>query len=547
MIKAYSYIRFSSVRQKRGDSVRRQMQMAEDYAREHNLELQRDSFKDLGVSAFRGGNYATGALASFLELVNQGVIEAGSYLLVENFDRLSREHVETALQNFLAIIQSGVVVVTLSDGNVFKAGEMDSMRLMMSIMFMARANDESQQKSRRTKAVWDKRKEEARETGKTISNSNYPRWLELDGDRFSVRKDAGDVLNWMFTLAKDGMGYEQIAKTLRENGHKSFQKQADWTAAMVGSVLKNKSVMGEYQPHVMVDGERVPDGEPIPHYYPQAIEPQLFLAVQNAIKSRNKRGAGYRKGSFSNLFMGVIECECGRAMTLGGQSKTNGASYLRCQTITCKGNLRYQYAEPQMLVALSSITKVIQGFRPIDHGNELAELELSLEANQKRLAEMAEMMAESPSATLANLIATQESEAAKIQAARNELVQQQAAEQERAVTLLTFEELDTPQQRATFNSKLRLYIDRIVANSVSNPDEPRVLEYWATVDGKSQVILTQEFESHWRKSTSTVYDHDMHVVSKAQSCEPHVLTDWIEELADQGVDIEGIYTDVAVE
>lgn len=163
-------------------------------------------------------------------------------------------------------------------------------------------------------------------------------------------------------------------------------------------------------------------------------------------------------------------------MTLGGQSKTNGASYLRCQTITCKGNLRYQYAELQMLVALSSITKVIQGFKPIDHGNELAELELSLEANQKRLAEMTEMMAESPSVTLAKLITTQESEAAEIQAERDELVQQQAEEQERAVTLLTFEELDTPQQRATFNSKLWLYIDRVVANSVSDPNEPRVLE-----------------------------------------------------------------------
>ena len=39
MIKAYSYIRFSSTRQMRGDSLRRQTELSEQYAKEHNLEL----------------------------------------------------------------------------------------------------------------------------------------------------------------------------------------------------------------------------------------------------------------------------------------------------------------------------------------------------------------------------------------------------------------------------------------------------------------------------------------------------------------------------
>jgi len=39
MKQAYSYIRFSSELQTKGDSLRRQTQLAEDYALKHNLLL----------------------------------------------------------------------------------------------------------------------------------------------------------------------------------------------------------------------------------------------------------------------------------------------------------------------------------------------------------------------------------------------------------------------------------------------------------------------------------------------------------------------------
>nr|WP_290095175.1 recombinase family protein [uncultured Escherichia sp.] len=48
--KAYSYIRFSSKKQEQGDSVRRQIALAEHYAHANNLILSDKNFQDLGIS-----------------------------------------------------------------------------------------------------------------------------------------------------------------------------------------------------------------------------------------------------------------------------------------------------------------------------------------------------------------------------------------------------------------------------------------------------------------------------------------------------------------
>jgi len=87
---AYSYLRFSSAAQATGDSKRRQLALAEKYAAEHKLTLDKQlSFRDLGVSAFRSQNAKDGALRAFLEAIEHGLVPRGSTLLIESLDRLS--------------------------------------------------------------------------------------------------------------------------------------------------------------------------------------------------------------------------------------------------------------------------------------------------------------------------------------------------------------------------------------------------------------------------------------------------------------------------
>jgi DNA invertase Pin-like site-specific DNA recombinase len=79
---AFSYLRFSTPEQASGDSRRRQLAMAEKYATDHHLKLDRQlSFRDLGVSAFRGKNAKEGALRAFLEAIEHNLVPKGSFLL----------------------------------------------------------------------------------------------------------------------------------------------------------------------------------------------------------------------------------------------------------------------------------------------------------------------------------------------------------------------------------------------------------------------------------------------------------------------------------
>src|SRR4051812_41762779 len=155
--KAYSYLRFSTPEQSKGDSYRRQTSLAADYAQRHNLELDTQlTFHDLGVSAFRGDNAETGRLADFHEAVRVGLVPQGSYLLVESLDRLSRQTARKAFRALEDICEAGIVVVTLSDSREYTREALDSdpTSLLMSILIFMRANDESATKARRLKAAW---------------------------------------------------------------------------------------------------------------------------------------------------------------------------------------------------------------------------------------------------------------------------------------------------------------------------------------------------------------------------------------------------------
>ena len=150
--KAYSYLRMSTQTQLKGDSLRRQLAASEEYARSHELQLV-EQFEDIGVSAFRGKNSEKGALATFLEMIDQGYVEKGSYLLVESLDRLSRENVLKALPQFISIVQAGITIVTLADNQTYTEESLSHTQgqLFVTLGIMFRANEESATKSKRLK------------------------------------------------------------------------------------------------------------------------------------------------------------------------------------------------------------------------------------------------------------------------------------------------------------------------------------------------------------------------------------------------------------
>ncbi|GHE69011.1 hypothetical protein GCM10019059_30840 [Camelimonas fluminis] len=119
--KAYSYLRFSTPEQAKGDSFRRQTALAQEYAVRHGLELADLTFHDLGVSAFRGANAETGRLGDFKRAVEDELVQPGSYLLVESLDRVSRQAARKA-REFDRWVRH-VVLPTIRKEGAYVAGE----------------------------------------------------------------------------------------------------------------------------------------------------------------------------------------------------------------------------------------------------------------------------------------------------------------------------------------------------------------------------------------------------------------------------------------
>ncbi|MCX6894281.1 MAG: recombinase family protein [Verrucomicrobia bacterium] len=92
---AYSYQRFSSTRQKKGDSTRRQNNAAVEFCKAHGLTLV-DTFRDDSVSAFKGKNFSNeSALGEFLRLVENETVKQGAALRSVSGCRLPSRRVIT--------------------------------------------------------------------------------------------------------------------------------------------------------------------------------------------------------------------------------------------------------------------------------------------------------------------------------------------------------------------------------------------------------------------------------------------------------------------
>lgn len=323
MPKAFSYLRFSTPEQSKGDSLRRQIELSRKFAADNGLELDETlTFEDLGVSAFHGKNAAEGALGDFIRAVDEGRIPRGSYLLVESLDRLSRDTVGKAFTQLQSLLDRGIYVVTMGDGQTYTpdALEDDFTRLLISLLVMYRAHEESATKSKRLSAAWHGKRLKASANGEKLT-SRAPEWLKLSDDRqsFDILEERAEVVRRIFELTIQGVGAAKIATTLNEELVPTFGRSNGWHPSYVKKILANEAVVGRCQLMKYERGadgrrRRIPEGEPIEDYYPIVIDRETFLRAAQMRKGRKIEGG--RKGErFSNLFTGLAICgACGGPM-----------------------------------------------------------------------------------------------------------------------------------------------------------------------------------------------------------------------------------------
>lgn len=369
-MKAYSYVRWSKAIQEAGDSPRRQTNKAAEWANLNDVELDNSTYQDHGISAFRGKNVVKGRFGAFLKAVDDGVIPTPCYLLVEAFDRISRQDIFEAQKLFLDILDRNITIVVLKgDGQVFSREKLktaDGLILMMSaLMSLVTAHEESAKKSERLKQAFAQHRKQ-QQTG-VITTRNCPSWLkvvESDGElKFIKRPDRVKVVQKIFELSLAGNGKNKIAQRLNEANHDAIRKgkappypligpraKGDWIDNHVDGILRQGAPAGKFISHT---------GLVIDNYYPAVISEKDWIATRSAIRQR-RNGGGWGQGT-QNLFSMITRCAyCGRTLRYIKNSDKRYA-WLWCRTAmnhACKSKMfHYTMFETGVLTQLAFLSK----------------------------------------------------------------------------------------------------------------------------------------------------------------------------------------------
>lgn len=340
--KAYSYLRFSTPEQSKGDSHRRQTKLAEEYAKRRNLDLDTKlTFHDLGVSAYRGANAETGRLADFLELVKVGTVLPGSYLLVENLDRISRRTARRAAEKLSEICDAGITVVTLTDGREYteKSLDDDPISFIVAVLGFMRAHEESAVKAGRLREVWEGKRAKAASTPLT---SVCPAWLRLDkaAGKFEVIRERAEIVRRIFGDTLQGCSPHSIAEAFNREPVPVFGRGMHWHRSYVLKILENPAVIGRIIPHTTSYESGKVKRTPTPAiegYYPAILDDETFQRVQSLRRPKHTNpGSSTMRGKHAgnevqNIFGGLGRCaRCGGTMTKLNKGSGGKWSYLVC-------------------------------------------------------------------------------------------------------------------------------------------------------------------------------------------------------------------------
>jgi DNA invertase Pin-like site-specific DNA recombinase len=333
MAVVYSYIRFSSKPQEKGDSVRRQKALGDGWMNRHPEHTLDTTLKlsDLGISAFKGANLDKdkGDLGRFIHLAKQGRIPKGSILMLENLDRFSRQKTRKAYRVFCELVEAGVKVLTLDPEQMIDEENIDNMEVVLPVIIkMQLSYEESRKKSERSMQAWEGKRSKI---GERKLTARGPQWLRLtkDGKSFEVIPDRVEIVRKIFSWANSGSGALGIVRRLNRDGVPCFNRavrgnRAKWQDGYVRKILRNRAVLGEFQPRRGCDGKWVAAGDPIPGYFPAIIDEQEFYSVQRAQEARRGKGGRHGKRA-SNLFTGLLkDARDGSSMVI--VDKGNGPS-----------------------------------------------------------------------------------------------------------------------------------------------------------------------------------------------------------------------------
>lgn len=303
----YSYLRFSDPKQSAGGSTDRQLAYAAKWAAEHGLALDtRLSLRDEGLSAYHQQHIKTGALGVFLRAVEDGRVPAGSVLIVEGLDRLSRAEPLQAQAQLGQIVNAGITVVTASDGKTYSRQRLkdNPMDLVYSLLVMIRAHEESDTKSKRVKASIRRLCEKWQDgtyRGR-INQGHDPLWLRETENGWEVDQERAKPVLRTIELYKQGWGGLRIAAQLDSEGLSLHRDQQANSSQRIYKLVKMPQLAG-HKPVSVEDTSFV-----LRDYYPALLSEAEYEDLQRIAGDAGRRRI---KGDLPHVITGIGICVCG--------------------------------------------------------------------------------------------------------------------------------------------------------------------------------------------------------------------------------------------
>jgi hypothetical protein len=276
-----------------------------------------------------------------LKLVESGRIARGSYLVIENLDRLSREHIQAALQLLLGLLQNGIRVVQLKPAEMVFDETSDAMPVMMAIMELQRGHGESLIKSQRVGQAWAQKKERARRgepqpenksgrtSGMALMTHKLPAWIEERGGKMRLIPERGAVVKRIYKLAAAGYSATAISKRFKAEGIPPMGRSNVWVRSYISHILSDRRPVGDYQPK---NRRQQPEGEPIRGYFPPCVTEAEWNAAKGALSARQFPPS--RIMDYVYLFSGLLrDARDGTSYyrQVAGNGRAHDALVNRCQ------------------------------------------------------------------------------------------------------------------------------------------------------------------------------------------------------------------------
>ena len=299
---AFSYIRFSSKKQADGASLERQLTGTRKYCEENNLILNESlTFRDLGVSAFKGDNQVRG-LGDLLQACEDGLIPRGSALVVEALDRLSRQRPRVVSTLLGRLLDDYGLEVHLTGINkvlypVSESAAEEGMDLLYVTMLAIRASEEQETKSDRLKDAFGRKRGRVAKGESLLEthDNKLPWWVVYNKETGKLESppERAETVRQIFEWAADKMTSPEIARKLDAMETPTWRPRASrWSPSRIRHMILSPTAEGVLESTAR--SKAAGHDFRVEGYYPVLVDAALATRAREALTGNSRYG---RKGN----------------------------------------------------------------------------------------------------------------------------------------------------------------------------------------------------------------------------------------------------------